>query len=131
MLTQTLQLSIEGSTLTRILLLGFLGFLVSMAITPIYTSLAYRGKWWKKPRETAVTGETAKVFSSLHAKKHERHIPTMAGLIFVATVAAITVLLNLDRSQTWLPLAAFVGAAGIGLVDDIINIRGVGKVVAG
>src|SRR5690606_11946200 len=56
---------------------------------------------------------------------------TMAGLIFVATVAAITVLLNLDRSQTWLPLAAFVGAAGIGLVDDIINIRGVGKGVAG
>lgn len=131
MLTQTLQLTIEGDTLTRMLLLGFLGFVTSMLITPIYTSFAYRGKWWKKPRETAVTGETAKVFTSLHAKKHERHIPTMAGLIFVAAVAIVTVLMNLDRSQTWLPLAAFVGAAGVGLIDDIINIRGVGKGVAG
>lgn len=131
MITQTLQLTIEGSTLTRILLLGFLGFVVSMLITPLYTSLAYRGKWWKKPRETAVTGETAKVFSSLHAKKHERNIPTMAGLIFVLAVALVTIVMNLSRSQTWLPLAAFVGAAGIGFIDDVINIRGVGKGVAG
>ncbi len=131
MITQTLQLTIQGDTLTRILLLGFLGFLLSMLVTPIYTSLAYKGQWWKKPRTTALTGETAKVFTSLHAKKHERHIPTMAGLIFVLSVTLITVLMNLDRSQTWLPLAAFVGAASVGLIDDIINIRGVGKGVAG
>ncbi len=131
MINQTLQLTIQGDTLTRILLLGFLGFILSMCITPIYTSLAYRGKWWKKPRETAVTGESATVFTSLHAKKHERHIPTMAGLIFVFSVTAVTVLMNFSRSQTWLPLAAFVGAAAVGLIDDIINIRGVGKGVAG
>ncbi len=131
MTTQTLQLIIESSTLTRILTLGFLGFLLSMLITPIYTSLAYRGQWWKKPRETAVTGETATVFNKLHGEKHLRNIPTMAGIIFVASVALVTIIMNLSRSQTWLPTAAFVGAGCIGLIDDIINIRGVGKGVAG
>lgn len=126
-----IQISVETSTFTRILLLGFLGFVLSMLITPIYTSLAYRGKWWKKQRETSVTGEKAKVFQKLHASKHARNIPTMAGLIFVTSVAGVTLLTNLSRTQTWLPLAAFVGAGVVGLIDDIINIRGVGKGVAG
>lgn len=126
-----IQISVETSTFTRILLLGFLGFVLSMLITPIYTSLAYRGKWWKKQRETSVTGEKAKVFQKLHASKHARNIPTMAGLIFVTSVTGVTLLTNLSRTQTWLPLAAFVGAGMVGLIDDIINIRGVGKGVAG
>lgn len=128
---QTLTIIVDNATLTQILGLGFLGFLVSMMITPIYTAMAYRWEWWKKPRTTAVTGETAKVFKSLHGEKHKRHIPFMAGLIFVVSVAVVTLLLNLSRSQTWLPLAAFVGAGAVGLLDDIINMRGSGKGVAG
>lgn len=130
-MSQTLEIIIESSTLVRILSLGILGFMLSMLLTPIYTSLAFKYKLWKKPRETAVTGEVAKVFSSLHAKKHERHIPTMAGIIFVIAVTVTTLTLNISRSETWLPLAAFFGAAMVGLLDDFINIRGVGKGVAG
>jgi len=55
----------------------------------------------------------------------------MAGIIFVLSVAIVTLISNLSRSETWLPLAAFVGAGMIGLVDDIINIRGNGLGVAG
>lgn len=127
----TLTIIVETNTVVRILLLGFFGFLFSMAITPLYTTLAYRGQWWKKPRTTAVTGEVAKVFTSLHAEKHKRHIPTMAGAVFVAAVALVTLVANLSREETWLPLAAFAGAAVVGLVDDIINIRGNGNGVAG
>lgn len=130
-MNQTLYIVVHNATLIRILSLGFFGFLLSMLITPIYTTLAYRHEWWKKPRATAVTGEAAKVFNSLHGEKHKRHIPTMAGLVFVLAVAVVTVLANLSRSQTWLPLAAFVGAGSIGLIDDLINIRGSGKGVAG
>lgn len=130
-MNEIIQISIESTTLTRILLLGFLGFVLSMLITPLYTTFAYKGEWWKKQRETSLTGEKAKVFHKLHAAKHARHIPTMAGLIFVTSVTAVTLLTNLSRSQTWLPLAAFVGAGLVGLIDDIINIRGVGKGVAG
>ncbi len=128
---QTLVILVESATVIRILLLGFLGFVLSTLITPIYTTLAYRYEWWKKPRTTAVTGETASVFTSLHAAKHRRHIPTMAGLIFVVAVALVTIVSNLSRAETWLPLAAFFGAGMIGLLDDIINIRGSGKGVAG
>lgn len=126
-----LHLVVDTDTLIRILILGFLGFLISMLITPIYTTLAYAGQWWKKPRTKTVTGETAKVFTALHAEKHKRHIPTMAGMIVVVTVCAVTILLNWDRSETWLPVAAFAGAALVGLIDDIINIRGDGSGVAG
>lgn len=117
--------------LLKMLLLGVAGFALSMALTPLYTTLAYRWKLWKKPRTEALTGETAKVFMKLHAEKHKRHIPTMAGVIFIVAVSAITLGFNLVRSQTWLPLAAFAGAALVGLIDDSINVRGSGKGKAG
>lgn len=128
---ETLYIAVETETLIRILLLGFLGFLVSMLVTPLYTTLAYNGKWWKKPRTTTTTGEKATIFTKLHAEKHKRLIPTMAGIVIVFSVCVVTVLFNLSRSETWLPVAAFAGAALIGLVDDMINIRGSGFGVAG
>jgi phospho-N-acetylmuramoyl-pentapeptide-transferase len=131
MSTETLNIAVQTDTLIRILLLGFLGFATSMLITPIYTTLAYHGQWWKKQRANAITGEQAKVFNALHAEKHARHIPTMAGIIFVLAVAAVTLVANLDRTETWLPLAAFAGAGLVGLLDDFINIRGNGAGVAG
>src|SRR5215831_18213612 len=127
----TLFIAVQTDTIIRILLLGFLGFLVSMLITPIYTTVAYKWQWWKKPRTTATTGEKATVFMKLHGHKHKRLIPTMAGVVFVIAVCLVTLPFNLSRSGTWLPLAAFVGAAGVGLLDDVINIRGTGGGIAG
>ncbi len=130
-MNQILQITVETNTLIRILSLGFLSFLLSMLITPLYTTLAYSGEWWKKPRENAVTGEKAKVFTALHAAKHRRNIPTMAGVVIVLSVAIVTAMFNLSRSETWLPIAALLGAGAVGLLDDVINIRGSGKGVAG
>lgn len=130
-MSDTLTLSFQTSELVSIFLFAFLGFAISILVTPIYTTLAYKGQWWKKPRTTAVTGETAKVFTKLHAEKHRRHIPTMAGIIFLVSVLFVTGLFNLEREETWLPLAAFLGAGVIGLIDDIINIKGTGVGVAG
>ena len=126
-----LTLFVDTDTLEKIFILSFLSFAVAMALTPLYTSLAFSKKWWKKPRTHAMTGEAAKVYTKLHAEKHTRHIPTMAGIIFVTATALVTLTGNLSRSETWLPLAAMVGAGAIGLVDDIINIRGVGGSIAG
>lgn len=119
---EPLHIAIETDTIIRILLLSFLAFLLSMLLTPLYTTLAYNRQWWRKPG-TKVTGEKAKMLE-LHAEKHQRHIPTMAGVIALVAVAAVTVAFNLSRSETWLPMAAFAGAAGAGLLDDIIAIRG-------
>lgn len=117
--------------LIRIFLLAALGFSLAMLITPVYTDMAYRFQFWKKMRNSAITGETAKVFTKLHAAKHRRNIPTMAGVIALVTVGVITLMFNWTREQTYLPLAAMVGAGIIGLADDIINIKGVGKGNAG
>lgn len=123
-MSETLNFVIQTSTLINILLYGFLAFAVSMLITPLYTTLAYRGQWWKKPRTESWSGGAAEVYQKIHAAKHLRNIPTMAGLIFVTSIVLVTLSGNLSRGETWLPLAGMLGAAAIGLVDDIMNIRG-------
>jgi phospho-N-acetylmuramoyl-pentapeptide-transferase len=127
----TLHIAITTHNLTRMLALGFAGFGLSMLITPLYTTLAYKQQWWKRLRTDAWAGGAATVYQKLHADKHKRNIPTMAGLIFVASVSLVTLVFNLDRGQTWLPLAGLVGAAVIGVADDIMNIRGNGAGVGG
>lgn len=119
----TIHFIIDTDTFIRIFLLGFMGFLVGMLITPLYTTLAYKREWWKKARTETVGGEKAAVYSKLHAAKHKRNIPTMAGLIFVTAIALVSVFFNLVREETWLPLAAMVGAGAVGLIDDFMNIR--------
>src|ERR1035437_1944542 len=102
----SLQLVVDSHTIEQIFTFGFLSFITAMVLTPLYTTAAFSGKWWKRARTTAITGEKAKVYQKLHAAKHQRHIPTMAGAIFVLATWLVTVAGNLSRSQTWLPLAA-------------------------
>lgn len=116
--------------LTSTYILSVAAFLLAMFLTPIYTFLAYRYKFWKRQRSTSTTGEKLEVFTKLHADKFKRNIPTMAGLVFVVAISVVT-LFNLNRGQTYLPLAALIGGAFVGLLDDIINLRGHGTGVAG
>lgn len=124
----TLHIAITTHNLIRILSLGFFGFALSMVITPIYTNVAYKHEWWKRQRTDAWSGGKATVYAKLHAEKHKRNIPTMAGLIFVLSIAIVTLTANLSRGETWLPLAGLIGAAIIGLADDFMNIRSIGGV---
>lgn len=106
-------------------------FSLAMLMTPFYTFLAYRYRFWKVQRTETTTGEKLEIFTKLHAHKFKRNIPTMAGLVTVLAIAIITLLFNLDRQQTWLPLAALIGGAAVGLLDDVINLRGLGGGVKG
>lgn len=117
--------------LTGTFLLSVGAFLLAMMLTPIYTFVAYRYKFWKKQRSTSTTGEKLEIFTKLHANKFKRNIPTMAGMIGVVSIFVVTFFFNLNRAETWLPLAALVGGGAVGLLDDVINIRGSGKGVAG
>lgn len=130
-MSETLSLVVETNTAIRILLLGFMSFMLSMLITPLYTTVAYRMRWWKQQRSDSWSGGEASVYKKLHAEKHKRNIPTMAGIIFIISAGLVTLLFNLDRSQTWLPLAGMVGSGLIGLFDDWLNIRGNGHGIAG
>jgi len=117
-----------GTTLTvkmtHILFQGFICFILAMAFTPIYTHFAFKYKVWKKIRTDAMTGEKAPVYYKLHAAKHKRNIPTMAGIVGVVAVTITMLTLNWSRSQTYLPVFGLVAAGGVGLLDDFINIRG-------
>lgn len=128
---QTITLNNLTHEMIGTFLLSVGAFVLAMALTPVYTTLAYRFKFWKKQRQTSTTGEKLLVFVKLHEEKFKRNIPTMAGIIGVVSIVIITLLYNLDRAQTWLPLAALVGGGVVGLLDDIINIRGEGTGVAG
>jgi phospho-N-acetylmuramoyl-pentapeptide-transferase len=130
-MSTTLTITSLTDELTAVFLLSGAAFLLAMLLTPLYTDLAYRYKFWKKQRDTSTTGEKLLVFVKLHEQKFKRNIPTMAGIITVLAVTIVTVVFNLDRAQTWLPLAALVGGGAVGLLDDIINIRGKGGGVAG
>jgi len=50
---ETISLSITADNLKMMLSLGFLGFLLCMALTPLYTTIAYKKQWWKKQRTEA------------------------------------------------------------------------------
>ena len=126
-------MTLESMTadLIHVFLLSIGAFLFAMFLTPIYTFFAYRYKFWKQQRSTSTDGKKLEVFTKLHAAKFRRNIPTMAGIIGVFSIAAITLLFNLDRAETYLPLAALVGGGMVGLIDDIINVRGLGGGVGG
>ena len=126
-------MTLESMTtdLIHVFLLSIGAFLFEIFLTPIYTFFAYRYKFWKQQRSTSTDGKKLEVFTKLHAAKFRRNIPTMAGIIGVFSIAAITLLFNLDRAETYLPLAALVGGGIVGLIDDIINVRGLGGGVGG
>lgn len=131
MIADTLLLSELTQQLVKISILAMGAFVLAMALTPVYTFVAYRYRFWKRQRTTSTSGENLTVFTKLHAEKFKRNIPTMAGLIMVVVISAVTLAFNLDREQTWLPLAALLGGGLVGLIDDVINIRGKKLGVAG
>lgn len=116
----------ETSLIPELAILGFFalgGFLLSMLLTPLYTYFAYKNEWWRKVRTTAVDGKAAPIFHKLHAEKHKRHIPTMAGLVILISVSLITLIFNFDRAQTWLPLFSLITIGLLGLTDDYMNVK--------
>ncbi|MFZ2836161.1 Phospho-N-acetylmuramoyl-pentapeptide-transferase [compost metagenome] len=128
---ETITLETITSEMGATFLLSVGAFLLAMLFTPVYTFMAYRYKFWKKQRSTSTTGEKLEIFTKLHASKFKRNIPTMAGIIGIISITVVTVFFNLDRAETWLPLAALLGGGVVGLLDDVINIRGSGAGVAG
>ncbi len=122
----------EAQLIPNLAVLGmftFAGFLVSMLLTPVYTHFAFKYKWWKIQRDKAWIGggkEKAPIYAKLHKAKHKRNIPTMAGITIWISVALITLIFNLSRSETWLPLFTLVIMGLLGLIDDWFNIRSKG-----
>lgn len=126
----------DAFSLSKILFLATLSFLLAFALTPILTHFLYKYRMGKSIRSAV----TAPMFAKMHAKK--AGVPTMGGILMWATplilAAVFFVIFTIDpghflgrlnflsRAQTWLPMFALVSAGLIGLIDDYLNVRGIG-----
>ncbi len=120
----------------KILFFSALSFVIAIFMAPILTHFLYKYKLGKKIRNG---GETP-IFTKLHA--HKAGTPTMGGILIWGTLLLLILVfyllslafpgtifqsLNfLSRAETLLPLGALLASAGIGLVDDWLDIKGKG-----
>src|SRR3989338_5047074 len=125
--------------IVKIFLPAVTAFVVGILITPPLTDFLYRHKMWKKKSgKVDMSGNDTPIFNQLH-RETQVNTPRMGGLVVwgstLVTVVGIWLLakflgsetfINLDflsRSQTWVPLAALLLGALVGLVDDYLVTR--------
>lgn len=117
-------LTIQVGDLTQVFLFVTISFLIAFLLAPLLTNFLYTNRIGKRLRQHGVDGESTPIFSKLH--KDKAGTPTMGGVLFWVSTAALTLLFNLNRAETWLPLFALVAAGIIGGVDDLMNVQGKG-----
>lgn len=130
----------------KIFSLGTLSFLMAFGLTPILTHYLYKYKLWRKEvRQKSIDGKELTYFQKFHSEG-ETHIPRFGGLLIWVVPAVLAVIFNFlakidipwlqkldffSRSQTWLPFFALGSAALLGLIDDVLQVKGKGKYIGG
>ena len=134
----------EVLAIAKVITLSTLAFVIAIALTPLVAHFLYKYKIGIKIKKKSVTGEKLSFVSKMHA--HKQGTPTMGGTIVWLTVLILAGAMMLiasflsenlqnvwvgrldfvSRSQTWLPIFALVTAAILGLVDDIMSVKGIG-----
>lgn len=128
---------VDAFVIAKILTLTTISFLLAIAWTPIWTNFLYKYKMGKSLR----SAEQAPIFRKMHSAK--AGTPTMGGVLIWGTVFLLAIFFAffgawmpetligrldfLSRGQTWLPLAALVASGLVGLLDDYLNVRKIGK----
>lgn len=126
----------------KILLPTVLAFTIGIALTPRLTSWMYTKRLWKRKSRLSASDITNEDFKRIHTEE-EVATPRVGGIIIwlsvVITIALMWLVAKMfpsdfsqkldfySRNQTLVPLAALLLGAGIGLIDDIIQITGIGK----
>lgn len=120
----------------RLLGISTAAFIFSVMLMPGLIRVLRKAKMGKSIRSS----DAAPIMASMHAAK--KGTPTMGGIAIWGTVLAMVFAIEglcigfggnwcgisfLDRGETWLPLGLMAAAALVGLLDDYLNIRGVGS----
>lgn len=131
----------------KTLLPGIISFAIGIGFAPLLTNYLYTHKMWKKRAgKRALDGGETPIFNKLHETR-EVGVPKMGGAVVVVAASATAVLLWLlpafvsselfekldfvSRGQTWLPFAALLLGALVGLADDFLEVHGTGSHIAG
>jgi len=131
----------------KVLVPSALAFVVGIAGTPILTHYLYKHRAWKKVSvQKTLDGRPATISQKLHNDEAKK-TPRMGGVVIwgsvLITISILWLLSHifnnetldklefLSRNQTWLPLFTLIVASVVGLVDDILVVRGEGKYIGG
>jgi len=114
-------LIVDPQVILRMFWIALASFLIAIAWTPILTNFLYRNNIGKRIRDS----KNAPIMAKLHEKK--AGTPTMGGLLIWVTTAVLTIVFNLSRVATWLPLFCLVMTGIVGAIDDLMNVRGQGE----
>ncbi len=115
---------LNTNALIRTFGLTVLAFIISMLVTPAFTTFLYRNRMGKKIRQTDFNEKAAPIFYQLH--QHKANTPTMGGLLIWINTTVLTLIFNFSRQATWLPIFVLVATGVIGAIDDLYNIKGIG-----
>jgi len=124
----------------RVIILTTISFLVALAVTPFWFDFLKKKKFGKHLRDAS----EAPVFHELHKKKEG--VPTGAGVIIWGTVLLLAAFFGImghffdgtwhyfnfiNRAETYLPIAALLIAALLGLLDDWLGVKHMGGASGG
>ena len=113
-------------------------FIIAIIIYPLYIKLLKKRKAGKTIRNDTATGEKAEIFAKLHW--HKAGTPTMGWWLFLLMMLVMIGISRIsqkmwwtnyhlwNRQETYIILFWFFSMWLIWLIDDILNIRNVGKV---
>jgi len=130
-------------SIIKIFLPTALAFIIGISLTPRLSNWMYKNKMWKKKSRLEAGDITSEDFKKIHNSAEEISTPRVGGIIIWLSVLVTITLMWLiaklvpsdlsakldfySRNQTLIPLAAFLFGAGMGLIDDLLQINGTGK----
>lgn len=133
--------------LLKLFIPAILSFLIGIFITPFLSSFFYKYKLWKKVSRKENPDKMSKNFQIIHNEKEEIRTPRVGGIVIwgsimlaMAVIFIVFILFPNDitsklefvsRNQTFLPLFALFVGAFIGLVEDLLEIKGTGAFAHG
>jgi len=126
-------LPLHVANLITIFLYSGCAFLIGTCIFPDFIRFLQNYKLTKKIREQGLSGGTAELFRKLHS--HKSGTPTMGGIVILLSVLGTVVVSRilayfgwidasiLSRGETYLPIVTLAVVGGLGVIDDLLNIR--------
>lgn len=106
----------ELSTLSKMLLYFIGSAVLAFIIAPFIINFLY-----KHNIRRVAKGD---IVSKIDIEKGKIGTPIMGGLIVVIPVLIITLILNWEQTQTYLPIGCLVLSCCVGGIDDLLNIFG-------
>ncbi len=99
--------------------------IVGSGVIAAIVSLVWAPFLIKALRHFKVTRQSAgDATLGLESRQDKANTPIMGGLLIIVTVVALTFLFNWDRRYTWVPLGVLLISAGLGAIDDLMNVFG-------